>query len=110
LSLSPGAYEVEVRQAGFVTFRETGIVIDVNSAKVLNIKLSVGQVSEKVEVSSKPCSWTQPVPKAVRRSMTLRTTLDSQPPKWIGLRSTTQGRSTGNSPKSLIPMGKLSAN
>ena len=38
--------------AGFVTFRETGILIDVNSAKVLNVKLSVGQVSEKVEVSS----------------------------------------------------------
>jgi Carboxypeptidase regulatory-like domain len=52
LNLSPGAYEIEVRQAGFVTFRQTGIVIDVNSAKVLNIQLSVGQVSEKVEVSS----------------------------------------------------------
>ena len=35
-----------------MTYRQTGIVIDVNSARVLNIQLSVGQVSEKVEVSS----------------------------------------------------------
>ena len=52
LNLAPGTYVVEVQMAGFVTFRETGILIDVNSAKVLNVKLSVGQVSEKVEVSS----------------------------------------------------------
>src|SRR5215813_14190721 len=52
LNLAPGKYDIEVQMAGFVTFRETGIIIDVNSAKVLNVKLSVGQVSEKVEVSS----------------------------------------------------------
>ena len=52
LNLAPGTYVLEVQMTGFVTFRETGILIDVNSAKVLNVKLSVGQVSEKVEVSS----------------------------------------------------------
>jgi hypothetical protein len=52
LNLAPGTYTIEVQMSGFVTFRETGILIDVNSAKVLNVKLSVGQVSEKVEVSS----------------------------------------------------------
>src|SRR6201996_2415688 len=52
LNLAPGTYTIEVQMAGFVTFRETGILIDVNSAKILNVKLSVGQVSEKVEVSS----------------------------------------------------------
>jgi Carboxypeptidase regulatory-like domain len=52
LNLAPGTYVIEVQMAGFVTFRETGVLIDVNSAKILNVKLSVGQVSEKVEVSS----------------------------------------------------------
>jgi hypothetical protein len=52
LDLQPGHYDIEVRQTGFSTFRQTGILVDVNSARVLNIRLSVGQVSEKVEVSS----------------------------------------------------------
>jgi hypothetical protein len=52
LDLPPGHYDIEVRQSGFSVFRETGILVDVNSAKILNIKLTVGQVSEKVEVSS----------------------------------------------------------
>ncbi len=52
VDLQPGHYDVEVSQAGFNTFRQTGILLDVNSAKVLNVKLNVGQISEKVEVSS----------------------------------------------------------
>ena len=49
---SRDATTLEVTQSGFNTFRQTGILLDVDSAKVLNIKLSVGQVSEKVEVSA----------------------------------------------------------
>lgn len=52
VDLQPGHYDVEVTQAGFNTFRQTGILLDVNSAKVLNVKLKLGQVSEKVEVSA----------------------------------------------------------
>ena len=52
VDLQPGHYDVEVSQTGFNTFRQTGVLLDVNSAKVLNIKLNVGQVSEKVEVTS----------------------------------------------------------
>jgi len=52
LDLPPGHYDIEVHQTGFATFQQTGIVLDVDSAKVLNIKLKVGQVSEKVEVTS----------------------------------------------------------
>ncbi|MBZ5667939.1 MAG: carboxypeptidase regulatory-like domain-containing protein [Acidobacteriia bacterium] len=52
VDLAPGHYDVEVRQTGFNTFRQTSILLDVDSAKVLNIKLNVGQVSEKVEVST----------------------------------------------------------
>jgi hypothetical protein len=52
LDLAPGHYTITVRHAGFTEFRETGILLDVDSAKVLNLKLNVGQISEKVEVTS----------------------------------------------------------
>jgi Carboxypeptidase regulatory-like domain/TonB dependent receptor len=51
VNLQPGHYDLEASQTGFTTFRQTRILLDVDSAKVLNIKLNVGQVSEKVEVS-----------------------------------------------------------
>ena len=51
LNLQPGHYDLEASQTGFTTFRQTGILLDVDSAECLNIKLNVGQVSEKVEVS-----------------------------------------------------------
>src|SRR5262245_31431846 len=46
VDLPPGHYDIEVRQTGFNAFRQSGIVLDVDSAKVLNIKLNVGEVSE----------------------------------------------------------------
>lgn len=52
VDLQPGHYDLEVSQTGFNTYRQTGILLDVNSAKVLNIKLNVGQISEKVEVTA----------------------------------------------------------
>src|ERR1700751_5029871 len=52
VDLQPGHYDMEVTQSGFNTFGQTGILLDVNSAKVLNVKLKLGQVSEKVEVSA----------------------------------------------------------
>jgi len=51
IDLKPGRYDLEVTQSGFTTYRQTGIVLDVDSAKVLNVSLTVGQVTEKVEVS-----------------------------------------------------------
>src|SRR5258708_8190598 len=52
VDLQPGHYDVEVQQAGFTTFHQTGVVLDVDSAKVMNIKMVVGQVSAKVEVTA----------------------------------------------------------
>ena len=52
VDLQPGHYDIQVSQSGFNTFRQTGILLDVDSAKVVNVKLTVGQVSEKVEVSA----------------------------------------------------------
>jgi hypothetical protein len=51
IDLQPGRYDLEVTQSGFTTYRQTGIVLDVDSARVLNVSLTVGQVTEKVEVS-----------------------------------------------------------
>lgn len=50
-SLAPGTYTVKVQQAGFKAYTETGVVLDVNSAVVIDIKLQIGQSTEQVEVS-----------------------------------------------------------
>lgn len=52
VDLPPGHYDVEASQAGFNTFRQTALLLDVDSAKVLNIKLKVGQVSERMVVTT----------------------------------------------------------
>jgi hypothetical protein len=52
LDLPPGHYDIEVSHPGFSEFKQTGIQLDLDSAKVLNVKLTVGQVNEQVQVSS----------------------------------------------------------
>jgi len=51
-SLPLGNYTVDVAQRGFKTYLRTGLVLDVNSALVVDAKLQVGEAVEKVEVSS----------------------------------------------------------
>ncbi|MGB7846655.1 MAG: carboxypeptidase regulatory-like domain-containing protein, partial [Candidatus Acidiferrum sp.] len=51
-SLPLGKYTVEVEQKGFKTYRQTGLILDVNSALVVDVALQVGQSTEKIEVSS----------------------------------------------------------
>jgi hypothetical protein len=51
VELPPGRYDIEVQQTGFTSLRQSGVLLDIDSAKVLNFKLNVGQVTEKVEVS-----------------------------------------------------------
>ena len=51
VNLQPGHYDLEVKQTGFTTYRQTDIVLDVDSAKILNITMKLGQVSEQVVVS-----------------------------------------------------------
>jgi hypothetical protein len=50
-SLPLGKYSVKVQQAGFKAYTETGLVLDVNTALVIDVKLQIGQSSEQVEVS-----------------------------------------------------------
>jgi Carboxypeptidase regulatory-like domain len=51
-SLALGTYTIEVAQKGFKSYKETGLVLDVNSALVVDVALQVGQNTETVEVSS----------------------------------------------------------
>src|ERR1051326_4740426 len=51
VNLQPGHYDLEVKQTGFTTYRQTDIVLDVDSAKILNITMKLGQESEQVVVS-----------------------------------------------------------
>ena len=51
-NLVTGPYKVEASLAGFRTFVQTGIVLQVNTAPVLNPVLEIGQVSEQVEVQA----------------------------------------------------------
>jgi hypothetical protein len=51
-ALAVGTYDLEISQAGFKTYRQTGLVIDANSALRVDASLSVGAINEKVEVST----------------------------------------------------------
>ncbi len=51
-SLPVGLYDVEVRSSGFKLYRQTGLVIDVNSALRVDVSLQIGEASEKITVSS----------------------------------------------------------
>jgi len=50
-SLALGKYTIEVQQTGFKTTRRTDIILEVNDARVIDVTLQVGQITEKVEVS-----------------------------------------------------------
>lgn len=50
-ALPVGHYEVDIQAKGFKDYRQTGIVIDVNTAFRLDAQLQVGTVSEEVSVT-----------------------------------------------------------
>src|SRR5438309_4564674 len=51
-NLPIGPYKLEAALAGFRTFAQTWIVLQVDANPVLNVTLQVGQVSETVEVQA----------------------------------------------------------
>jgi hypothetical protein len=51
-TLAVGTYDLEIKQAGFKTYRQTGLVINANSALRADASLQVGTISEKIEVST----------------------------------------------------------
>jgi len=52
LALPPGQYNLEVQSAGFQSYIQRGIKVDVNSALQLNIVLAPGSTLQKVEVQA----------------------------------------------------------
>ncbi|MFZ0537380.1 MAG: carboxypeptidase regulatory-like domain-containing protein [Candidatus Sulfotelmatobacter sp.] len=51
-TLAIGTYDLEISQAGFKTYRQTGLVIDANSALRVDASLQVGSINEKIEIST----------------------------------------------------------
>jgi len=51
-SLPLGPYRLEAALPGFRTFAQTGIVLQVGSSPVVDVKMEVGQVAQSVEVQS----------------------------------------------------------
>ncbi|MBI3652763.1 MAG: TonB-dependent receptor [Acidobacteria bacterium] len=51
-ALPPGNYTIYVRVPGFKTFEQADLKLNVGQVTELNIKLEVGEVSEKVEITS----------------------------------------------------------
>jgi Carboxypeptidase regulatory-like domain len=46
-----GQYEIDVESAGFKPYRRTGLVVDINSALVVDVQLQLGEQSEAVMVT-----------------------------------------------------------
>ena len=51
-SLPLGPYRLEASLAGFRTFAQTGIVLQVGSNPVINVRMDVGQIEQTVEVKA----------------------------------------------------------
>ena len=51
-NLAVGPYKLEASLAGFRSFVQSGIVLQVNSNPAINVALQVGQVSETIEVQA----------------------------------------------------------
>src|SRR6266581_2977430 len=51
-NLPVGPYKMEATLSGFVTFVQTGIVLQVNSNPAINVVLQVGQVSQTLEIQA----------------------------------------------------------
>ncbi len=70
-SLPPGAYEVTVELAGFKTFVQSGITLQVGENLRVDTALQVGEVTEKINVESEAL-------KVDTHSTTLGTTVDNR--------------------------------
>jgi hypothetical protein len=67
--LEPGAYTVTVQSAGFKQFIRTGVVLAVDQRLRVDAVLSVGEISEKVEVTGQ-FPWWKPIPPPSARWLT----------------------------------------
>jgi hypothetical protein len=51
-SLPVGPYEIDLRKNGFKDYRQTNLMIDVNTARRVDVTLQVGDVTQEVTVAS----------------------------------------------------------
>lgn len=51
-NLPTGPYRLEATKAGFVTYAQTGIVLQVGTSPQVNVTLKVGAVNERIEVAA----------------------------------------------------------
>src|SRR5579863_3602362 len=51
-SLPVGHYDLEVRASGFKDFKQTGLILDVNTALLVDIPLQLGEASQEVTVNA----------------------------------------------------------
>ena len=51
-SLPVGHYDLEVKTSGFKDFRQTGLILDVNTALTVDIPLELGEASQEVTVNA----------------------------------------------------------
>jgi Carboxypeptidase regulatory-like domain len=51
-TLAVGTYDLEIKQVGFKIYRQTGFVINANSALRADASLEVGSINEKIEIST----------------------------------------------------------
>ena len=92
-SLNPGTYRVEAQAKGFKTAVANNILVEVNSTPKVDLTLSVGKVSQTVEVTA------QNTPILQTQQTDLGQTLNSRELEELP----TQG-STGRSPYNLLPL------
>ncbi len=51
-NLPPGPYSMDVKAPGFKDYKQTGIVLQVGQTTAINVAMTVGSVSETVEVAA----------------------------------------------------------
>src|SRR6266853_3869587 len=51
-SLPVGHYELEVRSSGFKDYRQNGLILDVNTALLVDVPLQIGEASQEVTVNA----------------------------------------------------------
>ncbi|HYL63820.1 MAG TPA: TonB-dependent receptor [Candidatus Methylomirabilis sp.] len=80
--LPPGTYEVTVTAKGFRTFAETGVVITAGFTATVNAKLTVGEVTQTVQVEGEPVVDLQNVQTSTTFDQTLLQDIPSGRDPW----------------------------
>jgi hypothetical protein len=51
VSLSPGRYDLKIQSSGFKRYQQTGVIVEVNAALRIDVRLQVGAIHEEMTVS-----------------------------------------------------------